>query len=456
MMKIKRLSLIQTLTGTLLFLAVIPLLAESLTLDEAVQRALVNNHKIKQMAYQVEESKTGIGLARSQFMPQVNFYQTFQRTNNAPQSFFYKLNQRQLDMANTDFNHPGTNNDVESKLQVTQPLFTGGKLSAGLDLSRKEAEVAQRQKEQTESDIVFQTAQLYYQLLVSTQYLQVANQAVTDAKEHFRVAQVQFEEGRGIKSDMLRAQVFLTQMEQVQLKTKTNLEISKRQLAIVLGEDPGKDISIRGTLTYSEQTIDAEKQISLGLINRKEMQELQLRKQETQLQKKIVQGDFLPTVGLIGQWQMNSDTGIKDDADSWYAAMVVSYPLFDGMSRNYKLRKVTATSHKMNEMQQELEQGIKFEISKAVLNLDEARKRVELTRHLESQADESLRLTELRYQNGLSTLTDLNDAQTALNQSRVDAIQSLADYNVALIGIDYTSGTLTAKYQTSRNSQEVQ
>ena len=103
--------------------------SEKITLQEAITLALNQNHRIKQMDYQMAENRTGEGIARSNQLPQLNLFQTFQRTDNAPQSFFFKLNERQLDMTKMDFNHPGTNTDYESKIQFSQPLFTGGKIS---------------------------------------------------------------------------------------------------------------------------------------------------------------------------------------------------------------------------------------------------------------------------------------------------------------------------------------
>ncbi len=424
---------------------------EKLTLEQAVSRALVNNHQIRAAKQQVKESEADIGVAHSGFMPQVTFTDTFQETNNPSQSFFFKLNEREFDINNIDFNHPGTNTDFESKLTVTQPLFTGGKLSANLEVAKKELAISKTQKNKTEEEITYQVTQAYYNVLVAKQFIKVTDLAVKDAKEHYRIAQAHYEEGHGIKSDMLRSQVYLTQMEENQIKADTQLEIAKSGFALILGESPETPIDAEGDLTYSVQSVDLSQAIQAGLENRKDVQELNLRKEQLAHQKKATQADYFPSVNLVGSYQLNSsETPFGSDANSWYGAVVLSYPLFDGFARKNKLISTEAAQGKLDEFMETTKKNIMFQITQSVLKLEEANKRVELTQNSVEQAEETLRLTEVRYENGLATITDITDAQTALTQARVNSIQAIAEYEVGLVTVDYDTGQLVKKFSKER------
>lgn len=417
---------------------------EQLTLNAAIQKALIQHHRILAMEQQVQESKSNIGVARSQFYPQLNFIETLQSTNNPPQSFFFKLNERQLDFAHTDFNHPGTNTDYESRFQLTQPLFTGGRLVANLNIAKQETAISEKEKEKTREEIAYQVAQSYYNLIIAKEYLKVANTAVKNAHEHYRVALAQYQQGRGIKSDMLRAQVYLTQMEETLVKSSTQVEIGKRNLALSIGENPTTPVDTVEEGTYAPQTVEMQTVIQTGLANRIELQELDLRQAQILNQKKAITAERLPSISLVGSFQFNSeDAPFTADANSWYGAMLVSLPLFDGGARTHRLNSVTATARKLHESMEETKQQITFQISQSVLQLNAAQKRVELTQNIVNQAEESLRLMQIRYTNGLCSLTDLLDAQTALLQAHGDAIQAKAEYSLGLIAIDYNQGILT-------------
>jgi len=436
-------------------LAFTPLSADTpIKLDEAILKALENNHQLKAVKYEAEAVQTDIGLAKSYYMPQLNLTQIFQRTNNPPQSFFFKLNERQLDMQNMDFNYPGTNTDFESKLQVVQPIYTGGKLAASLEIAKKEHQVSLKEIAKTSDEVSYQAAQAWFGLKVAMRYEEVAKLAVADANRHYKLAEAFFEEGKGTKSDMLRARVFLSEMEQNQVKALTQVEIAGRALALALGESSTRNYIAEGELTYAPVTVNMDKAVNEGLTNRSELKELSLRHDQNISQQQIVHADYLPSISLIGQYQINSDnTPFKKDADSWYGGLIISYPLFDGFARNYKLSKVKALERKINELNEQTSQYITFQITQSALKVQDAGKRVELMQHTVAESEESLRLIELRYQNGLSTLTDLNDAQTALNQSRLNEIQAIAEYNLALIGLDYNKGILASKYEISNNDK---
>jgi outer membrane protein len=420
---------------------------EKLTLNSAMQRALNQNHRILAMEHQVQETKENIGVARSQVYPQLSFLETLQSTNNPPQSFFFKLNERNLDFTNTDFNHPGTNTDYESKFQVTQPLYTGGRLSASINIAKQEAELSTTQKDRIKEEVAEQVVQTYFQVLIAKEYVRVAETAVTNAQSHYRITLAQFNEGRGIKSDMLRAQVYLTRMEETLVKSSTQLEIAKRNLALDIGENPSVPIDIIDAETFAQQTVDLRTSIQTGLNNRNEIRELEIQQAQLVNRKKAVNADRFPVINLVGSYQFNSENApFGADADSWYGAVLVSLPIFDGGARYHRLKSTDATSRKLNETLEAAKKNISFQIEQAILQVQAAQKRVELTRDIVTQAEESLRIMEVRYQNGLCPLTDLLDAQTALQQAQGEAIQAKAEYNLDMISIDFYQGMLTKRW----------
>ena len=84
--------------------------------------------------------------------------------------------------------------------------------------------------------------------------------------------------------------------------------------------------------------------------------------------------------------------------------------------------------------------AIELEVRSAYLNLLEARTLIDVQRETVGQAQESVRIANLRYENGMITSVELTDAQLALSQAEVNRLQSLHDYVVGLARLEKAIG----------------
>jgi len=81
-----------------------------------------------------------------------------------------------------------------------------------------------------------------------------------------------------------------------------------------------------------------------------------------------------------------------------------------------------------------------FEVRQAILKVEEAKETLLSQEKNVEQAQESLRIAELNYAEGLITILDIGQAQTALTQARVNHSQALFDYMLALAEVDRATG----------------
>jgi outer membrane protein TolC len=87
-----------------------------------------------------------------------------------------------------------------------------------------------------------------------------------------------------------------------------------------------------------------------------------------------------------------------------------------------------------------LEETIRFEVRQAILNLSEARESLLSQEKNVEQAQESLRIAELNFSEGLATTLDVSSAQAALTQAKTNYSQALYDYVVSLAELDKAMG----------------
>ena len=129
-----------------------------LTLHDAMRTALAYNRGLNATRQQGVAARAGVTQARAGLLPRLDADETFAETNNPTLVFSSLLNQQRFtqdDFAVDSLNHPSSLSNFGTRVRVEQPLFTGGKLLAGLDAAQENVAVAEAQQARAEQETVF-------------------------------------------------------------------------------------------------------------------------------------------------------------------------------------------------------------------------------------------------------------------------------------------------------------
>jgi outer membrane protein TolC len=411
------------------------------SLKEAVQIALENNHEIKAFKSSVSAGKSDISIARSTLLPQITFQEKFIRTDNPTSVFSFKLNQQrfsQSDFEISSLNNPNPISDFETSLSFEQPILVirdtlgirtakNEFLAQGEDLARKKEELA------------FRVVQSYVMVQTAKEFVNVAERALEDAKEHLRIANARFKKGLGLFSDTLRASTAVTEAEQELISARKDMSVAKRELGLLLGmsESVDTDADIQ---EIPLKEIDYYKDESLS---RHDIRSLELRYENAKTNVRIAEAGYLPTFGVRGSYQLNDHNApFGGEGDSWSVMAFLRWNLFDGARREYERAKA---KHKVKEAEERLsglKKAVSFEVYEAYLGVEEARKNLELAESALKTAEEGRRLVRIRYENSLSPLVDLLDAQLNLDRARANFTAKKNEYHLAIARLGFASGTI--------------
>ncbi len=438
-MRIKLAALVLLLAGTTN--------AFGITLDEAVKTALEKNNLLRAKREEVKEKFYDYRMAKARLLPRVDLFSEYNKTTDPPYAIMNRMEVKKLDMMGTNFNDPGKSQLFKTGLKVTVPIWLGGKLRTAVDLTKKEVKAAKEQLKKDENAVIYNVVRAYYSVLTAKAFVETAQLAVRDAEKHLKDAETVYKAGIGLKSDVLRAKVYLEQMEENLVKAKSNYSVALRALAVAMGEFPKGEISVEGDLTYKPFNFNLDELIETAIKNRPELKELKVRLSQTKDMEKLAKADFLPQVGAFGEVFSADDTAPwNKENSSWAVGVRASINLFSGGEKLYRLRKSRIARLKVKEYEERAKKGIAFEVSKAYYNFISAKKRVDLARAAIASAQESLRIVEKRYKNGLATITELLDTQTALNQARSNYVAALSAYRQAIAQVYYAAGILPERY----------
>jgi outer membrane protein len=446
------------IAGLLFFLSVIPsaeaqmkIPERRMSVSDAVRTALADNHEIKAGQSMADAKEKEIGIARSYLLPKLYVEERYLRTTNPGYAFMSRLNQERITAQDFDperLNHPDPINDFQSSLTLEQPLFVK-KAYVGLGMSKTEARAMKDELLRKKEEIAFQVIKACLAITSLKEYERAVEQGVEDAREHKRVADLRYQNEIGQYSDALRAQTALMEARQKKNIADKNLSLAKRGLGLLLATTESIDVE-DGGINFSLNDLPV---YLAAADSRSDIRAAQLRSDNAAENIKIAEAGYFPYVGIGGTYQMNDhNLPLGSEGTNWQVMAFLRWDLFDGTKREYERAKAKHLASGAREQTAAMKKGVSYRIYEAYLNVEEARKNIDLADETLKTAEEGTRLLNMRYENGFSSLADLLAAQSSLEQARAGLVERRNAYQTALATLSFESGTILKDLNLDRET----
>jgi outer membrane protein TolC len=416
---------------------------QQLSLREAILAAIANNDELRAMGHGVSAQQEEVGIATSFLLPRAFFEERIMRTNNPAMVFSSKINQgtftaEDLAGAPKTFNEPSPLNDFQTLVGVEQPVFAR-RANIGVAMAREELAAKQEEFARKKEELVFRVIQTALLVHTAREHVTTAQSAVTDATEHKRLAEARFAAQLGLYSDTLRAFTAVKEAEQKLVSAQKNLNVAKRALGLLLGRSEAVDIEPQ-LPDIALQPMDYYTDAAQA---RRDLKSLELRHENTKRQVQLAEAEYLPTVGVGSTFQLNDpDYPFGSAADSWQIMAYLRWNLFDGAKREHERSKARYQVAETREQLNGLKKAVAYYVYEACQGVEEARRKSELSRAAVETALEGKRLVLKRYENALSPLVDLLDAQLSLDQARANLVAAESAHRLAIAHLSFQSGTI--------------
>ncbi len=426
-----------------------PLLAETppgpapVTLEEALSRARSGNALLQAARADVQAKEGQNRLARSFFIPSLTFTENYSRTNNPVYVFMGKLTQANFQMS--DFYIPSLNNpepltNWQSRVEMTLPLFMGGKLKAAYEASKFGVEAAQSTAAFAESSVVKGVTEAFYGGLLARQAVGTMQEALKTADAHLKQVEAMHKEGLVLDSDLLRIKVFAADMAQQEAAREADEQVARSYLAYAMGTQ--EDVAPSGEFAPPSGELPAlEEAQKEGLEKRGDLKALALQAQQALRGVTMAKADYWPQVGAMAAYEQDTQAWSPGAwGDNWMVGVQLKLALFDGGGRAGRLETARAQETQVQQALLDAQQKVRVDVKSAWLRAQAAAQRVAVTTESEAQARENQRIVALRYQEGMASITDLLDADTALTAASLTRNQAIHDELVERARLEWAMG----------------
>jgi len=407
-----------------------------LTLEQAIQIAIDNNYSLQATSKRQTLAKEKVSEAKSAFYPNLRIESSVTKLNEPPSMELPSMglpSMRKIIL--------GDDVIYDIKGIVTQPLWTGGKISSAYKLALANEESAEYEYERVKNELILSVQGAYFGILKALKFAQIARDAVKQIEAHLQIVKNFYEAGIVAKVDVLKAEVQLANVQQNLIKAENGVSLAKAGFNQLLARKLDAEVEVVDILEWIPCKVNLDDCLKKAVNNRPELKQMKANIEMLKQRVTIAKSDNYPSVALFGNYeeQKGKTPEIKWDG-SWMAGIMINWTLWDGNARKSRINQATSELEAVAAQEMLLRDGIMLEVKQAVLNLNEAEKNIDVSQGAIGQAEENLRITREMYKEGAATTTDVLDAQTLLTQAKTNYYQALYDYHLALAKLQKAMG----------------
>lgn len=422
----------------------------SLTISDAMQLAYKQNPRIKAALSQVSAADHRITQAESGFLPQLFFTETYSHTNNPMWAFGNLLNQASITQADFDparLNHPDPISNFNSALSMEWSVYRGGQTRIGVNQARLDREAQDLFLTRTRQEVIAAAATAYTGLVLANHSLDVIHKSLETARVNLEMIQKRYENGLAVKSDLLRTQVHIAELDQDRIQSQSRISMALASLNAAMGASGDSSWRLETALVKGEPVHGPiDEWIGMAQSHRPDMKYLLLQEQIAEDEVQKSKAAHLPAINLIGTYELNS-SDLRYSGDSYTVGAMLRINLYSGDRMSAKTRESEAMLSRIRAMRNDMAAGIEVQTRLAFLQAQSAWNQISVAEAAVAQAEEGLRIVSDRYENGLLTLVSLLDAEVSLQTALANRYRSLHDYSASRIQLSLATGTLDTNFQ---------
>ncbi|NPA59474.1 MAG: TolC family protein [Epsilonproteobacteria bacterium] len=404
-------------------LSVTTIMAETLTLQDSIQKTLQHYPDVKSSSLKVEQSQSSYKSAYADYLPQINleanynFLQTFAISQNG---FFETLD----------------DDAWSATASLKQKLWDFGKTSSKVSASKIDENIANLSLEDLKSLLAYKVKTLYKMMIVQSQAIKVREKDLQTKQAYYEQALALVKEGLKTKADASRFLSAVYNAQDALAGAKASYNKAKQTLCLYMGENISDDVELQTELLEEEKTVDKD-------VEKNIMQEnYQLKIYEQNLEKnillhKVSKANHYGSLDAVASY---SYIDALNTYDSKVIGITFSMPLYSGGRLSAESQKTQIAAQIVSEQKIAKELALKDELETLLIDIRHYEKTIEAKKAQIKSAQQTQKVLDGRYKEGLSTYIEVLDAVSVVLGAKLGLLEAYYLKNIAIDKIIYLKG----------------
>ena len=406
---------------------VIPPGVEVISLDKAIDLALLNNRTAKNARLEVGKSDDRTAAARTHLLPVFKFNAGVAKPLSTFDTTFEKGVFGPVPTEDTVITST-TDPTAAIVGQIQQPLSQLHRIKLQIKQQEMATEISRAQLSATEQALVNEVKRAYYAILQSQGAAQAAEANIKLYRELDRVTGEYVVQQVVLKTEYMDVQTRVAKAEYELLSIQNQLLAQKEQLNHLLGRDVRTEFAVSSAdetaLAVMRET-DLVSARERALANRPELREARLRIGQAKLDKRIKKSEFIPDVSLTVNYATTFSYSNFVPRSLSGVGVQVEWEVFDWGRKKHELAERDKSLTEANNSLADVESQVVMEVNTRFRQMQESRQLLKVAKLAQTQARANVQLVTYKYRLDAVLLKDVLQAQTVLANSDYDYQKAL-------------------------------
>ena len=416
--------------------------AQNYSLEQAVEVALQNKEALKASALELNASKQDIRSSYSGILPSVRITGSTTESTFPEQAIGFNQSSGEI------LNNVSSITSASSSFSITQNIYDGGIWWNNIRLAKNNFRITEQFDRQIKTNIIRNVHFAYFNYLKAIQLLDVSRSNLMSSQQQLTLVQQQYDLGSAKKTDLLKAEVRFGQARIDVITNDASVKSAYRNLKNAMGLiNSDQDFTIEEVEKPLELIPEFETGFELVQKFNPSVKAKQYQIMSAKLNTKLARGSRLPVISLSAS-SSGADENLGDAISNSYgdkqrtnASLSISIPIYTGNSISSRIQKAKISVDKQESEYLTQLEDLSVQLEDYLDQLNNYIEVIPINETVLESAEEDLKLSQVRYSQGSTTILEVLNAQVSVVQARSSLVRSKYDAFIQQANLKALLGT---------------
>ena len=420
--------------------------AQNYSLEQAVEVALQNKEALKASALELNASKQDIRSSYSGILPSVRISGSTTESTFPEQAIGFNQSSGEI------LNNVSSITSASSSFSIAQNIYDGGIWWNNIRLAKNNFRITEQFDRQIKTNIIRNVHFAYFNYLKAIQLLDVSRSNLMSSQQQLTLVQQQYDLGSAKKTDLLKAEVRFGQARIDVITNDASVKSAYRNLKNAMGLiNSDQDFTIEEVEKPLELIPEFETGFELVQKFNPSVKAKQYQIMSAKLNTKLARGSRLPVISLSAS-SSGADENLGDAISNNYgdnqrinASLSISIPIYTGNSISSRIQKAKIGVDKQESEYLTQLEDLSVQLEDYLDQLNNYIEVIPINETVLESAEEDLKLSQVRYSQGSTTILEVLNAQVSVVQARSSLVRSKYDAFIQQANLKALLGTLDSE-----------